>query len=267
MKLAVLVIIFSIVSIAKSEVAVEVVLKPLPAEFQPLEPVIRSHLIAATQAWARHFQTRDCTIEVVFSIRDWPARGAGRSLVSAPFQSEMIDGKHVSEERAAQKIRTGNDPNGKAPDIEIYFDPVYFRTLWFDPEPRTRTAPMPDRSKHKLDAYSVILHELGHACGFNGFRDQKSGALPAEFISVYDRWVTFDGKDFFFNGPNARKVYGRPVPLAHTKNNYHHVAETGADPKLAEDLMNGITLNWSHRYDISPLDIAILTDCGLSPRK
>jgi hypothetical protein len=32
-------------------------------------------------------------------------------------------------------------------------------------------------------------------------------------------------------------------------------------------LMNGITLNWSQRYDISPLDIAILSDCGLSPGK
>ena len=99
-------IIFCIMSVAEGEVAVEVAVKALPAEFQPMEPVIRAHIVAATHAWAGHFETRPCTIEVVFSIRDWPARGAGRSLVSAPFQSEMIDGKHVSEEGAAQKIRT-----------------------------------------------------------------------------------------------------------------------------------------------------------------
>jgi len=46
-------IILSILSVAKAEVAVEVVVKPLPAEFQPLEPAIRSHIVAATQAWAR----------------------------------------------------------------------------------------------------------------------------------------------------------------------------------------------------------------------
>src|SRR4051794_37362641 len=235
---ALLFIVVSIASLAKAEVTVDVVLNPLPLEFRPLGPAIRSHIVAATQAWADHLQTRSCTLEVLFSIRDWPARGAGRSFVSAPFQSQLLDGKHVSEEGAAQKIRTGNDPNGKAPDIEIYFDPVYFRTLWFDPDPTTRTAPMPDRSQRKLDAYSVILHELGHAFGFNGFRDQKTGALPGGFMSVYDRWVTFDGENFFFSGPNARKLYGRPVPLAHTRNNYHHVAENRGDPKLAENLMN-----------------------------
>ena len=44
-------IILSIVGVAKAEVAVEVVVKPLPAEFQPLEPAIRAHIVAATQAW------------------------------------------------------------------------------------------------------------------------------------------------------------------------------------------------------------------------
>jgi len=257
----------TIVSVARAEIAVEVTVKPLAAEFQPLQAEIRAHIVAATQAWARHFETRPCTLTVEFSIRDWLARGAGRSLVSVPFQAEMIDGKDLSEEGAAHKIRTGIDPNGKAPDIEIYFDPGYFRTLWFDPDPATRAARMPDRNEHKLDAYSVILHELGHAFGFNGFRDQKNGALPGKFMSLYDRWVIFDGQNFFFNGPSARNLYGRPVPLARTNNNYHHVADTRADPKLAEDLMNGITLDWSRRYEISLLDIAILNDCGLLPSR
>jgi len=262
-------LLFSMLSVSHAEVAVEVAFKPIPTEFQPLEPAIRSHIIAATREWARHFKTRPSTVAILFSIRDWPARGAGRSFVSAPFGGEMHDGKHVCEEGAAQKLRTGNDPNGNEPDIEMYFDPAYFRTLWFDPDPTTRKAPMPERTQQKLDAFSVILHELGHAIGFNGFRDQKTGVLRGEFLSVYDRWVTFDGKNFFFNGPNAKKLYGRPVPLAHTNNNYHHVAEKGdtSDPKLGDDLMNGITLDWSRRYYISPLDIAILSDCGLQPKK
>jgi hypothetical protein len=81
--------------------------------------------------------------------------------------------------------------------------------------------------------------------------------------------VTFDGKNFFFNGPNTIKLYGRPIPLAHSNTNYHHVAEKNetTNPTLTTDLMNGITLEWGRRYYISPLDVAILSDCGLEPKK
>jgi hypothetical protein len=263
---ALIAVLLSTLCVAHAEVTVEVLFKPLPLEVQPQEAAIRSHIVLATQDWASHFHPRDCTITVQFSIQPWPARGTGRSFVSAPYRGELQDGKHVSEEGAAQKLRTGRDPNGADPDIEMYFDPSYFRTLWFDPDPKTRKAPIPAQ---KLDAYSVILHELGHAIGFNGFRDQKNGRVPGKFMSVYDRWVTFDGRNFFFNGPSAMKLYGHPIPLAHSNNNYHHIAEKGetSDPKLTTDLMNGIMLEWSRRYYISALDVAILTDCGSKPKK
>ncbi len=253
------------VGIAHAEVSVEVLFKPLPPGFQSQEGIIRSHIVTATQDWTGRFQTRRCTLIVQFGVRDWAARGSGRSFVAAPL-GKMHDGKHLSEEGAAHKIRTGNDVNGKDPDIEIYLDPAYLRSLWFDPEPKTRTATVP---RLKIDAYTVILHELGHALGFNGFRNQKDGTLPAEFMSAYDRWVIFDGSSFFFTGPNARKAYGQPLPLAHTNNNYHHVAEKDKtiDPTLTNDLMNGISFMPGRRYHISPLNIAMLSDCGLKPKK
>jgi hypothetical protein len=255
-------------SFASAGIDVIVTFQPLPEEFRKLESAIRSHIVLATHDWARHFITPQARIEVEFSIRDWPARGTGRSFVSAPFENQWHEGRHLSEEGAAQILRTGNDPNGSAADIEMFFDPAYFRTLWFDPDPAKRDAPLPDRDAHMLDAFSVILHELGHAFGFNGFRNPKTGALPGEYLSIYDRWVAFDGKNFFFNGPQATKLYGGPIPLARTNNNYHHVAEKTetTDRTLREDLMNGVTLEWSRRYHISPLDVAILTDCGLRPR-
>ncbi|MEP6662486.1 MAG: hypothetical protein ABJC04_02375 [Verrucomicrobiota bacterium] len=262
-------VIFSALSVAHGEVKFHVSIKPLPAEFQPLETTIRTHLIAAGEEWVRHFQTRDCTIEIEFSIREWPSRGGGRSFVAVPLRGERYEGKFVSEEGAAYKIRTGEDANGDAPDIEMFFDPAYFRTFWFDPDPKARTASLPDRNQGKLDADTVFLHELGHAFGFNGFRDQKNGILRGEYFSAYDRWVTFDGTNFFFNGPTVKKLYGKPVLLAHVNNNYHHVGdkEDTTDPKLAEDMMNGIVFDWSHRYYVTPLDIAMLTDCGLVPQK
>jgi len=249
---------------AGAEVAVKVTFLPMAPEFQRLQPAIREHITVAVQEWMKPFAVKDCTLEVEFGIKSWPARGTGRSFVSTSFQKTQVDGKNLTEEGAAHELRTGEDPNGEKPDIEMFFDPVYFRTLWFDPNPRTRTAPVPDAKQQKLDAYTVILHEIGHAIGFNGFRNQKTGVLPDKFMSVYDRWVTFDGKNFYFNGPETKKHYGKPVLLAHTNNNYHHVGEKGdnRDPSLATDMMNGIQFEWGRRYYITPLDIAMLSDCG-----
>ena len=140
--------------------------------------------------------------------------------------------------------------------------------MWFDPDPRTRRARLPKPEEQRLDAYSVILHELGHALGFNGYRDPGTGELPGQHLSSYDRWVERQGKYLFFNGPQARKSYGGPVPLSRTIANYHHFGEPGraGETRLRKDPMNGFVLEWSQRYEISPLDLAILADCGLKPR-
>jgi len=119
----------------------------------------------------------------------------------------------------------------------------------------------------KLDGMSVMLHELGHAMGFNGRLDPKTGRPSGGEISTYDRLVEYDGKDFFFTGPNAVKAYGKKIPLSHTVTNYHHFGEPGPklDRKLKEDLMNGIVMQYGRRYEISALDIGVLADCGLEP--
>ena len=83
--------------------------------------------------------------------------------------------------------------------------------------------------------------------------------------SSYDRHVRYDGKNFFFVGPQAVKLWGKPIPLARTNNNYHHVCETptGRDALLKVDLMNGIVMQYGQRYYITLLDLAILHDCGI----
>lgn len=140
--------------------------------------------------------------------------------------------------------------------------------FWWDPDLRARSAPVP---AGKLDALSVVLHELGHALAFNGWIDPKTGRLGGTHVSTFDQWVRWDGRDFFFHGPAAVRVHGKPVPLGRTVNNYHHVGEerpgVAPDAGLRADLMTGYRFQWATRYSVTPLDVAILKDCGLPTKE
>jgi hypothetical protein len=244
----------------------KVVIEPFPAEFAGLEPIVSSHVLTAAEMWAQHIRavncTTNCIIEIDFRIQKSPTRVSGRSPRNAPFNNETYNGKFVLEEGLAYKLRTGKAPSGSGPDAEIVIDPAYFKMLWWDPDPQTRTSPVPG---NKLDALSVILRELGHALAFNGFIDPVTGNVGGAYISTYDRWVASNGFDFSFSGPTAVGKYGKPIPLATRSSNYFHVGDDvpNVDPVLKNDVMNGIGLQYGHRYSVSPLDIAILADCGL----
>ncbi len=230
------------------------------------EQTVKENILAAAHLWADVVISKPCSIEIDFSIQPWPARGFGRSSTAVPLGGEKVNGKAVLEEGMAHELRTGNDPNGASPDVEMAFDPEYVKTLWWDPNPRSRTRPMPN---NKLDAVSVIAHEIGHAIAFNGRLDPKRGSPTGGEISPYDKCVIFDGQDFFFTGATTAKLYRKQVPLSKTQNNYHHFGEPGnrLDRKLKDDLMNGIFMEYGKRYIVSALDIAVLVDCGLEVKK
>jgi hypothetical protein len=250
---------------ALAQVEFRVTFKDLPAEFKPIEREIEANILAAARMWAERIDARPCTIDILFRLDAGANRGSGRSLTTARFNNERHGGKRVEEQGWASEMRTGKDVNGDEPDVELVFQPAYLRTLWWDPDPAVRKAPVPP---DKLDAMTVLLHELGHALAFNGWVDPRTGVNDKEVASTYDRWVTYDGANFFFNGPAAMKLWGGPVPLAGTHNNYHHVCDRpqGPQAKLKDDLMNGVTFANGRRYEIGPMDLAILADCGISLR-
>src|SRR4051812_33740711 len=260
----VLIFIASLALISRAQVDFTVTIEELPADQKNLEPVIKSNLIAAAKAWADLVDSKPCTIDILF--RTDPAahagRGSGRSLVTARLGDEKQDDKLVAEQGWASKMRTGKDPNGDKPDIEIVLEPNYMKTIFGDPDPSARKPRIP---ANKLDSMSVLLHEFGHALAFNGWRDPKTGQLPANFISTYDRNVKFENDNFYYVGPAATKLWGGPIPLAKTRTNYHHFCEEpkGRDAQLKAELMNGVVMEYAHRYQIGALDLAVLQDCNI----
>lgn len=257
------------------DVKISVTLGSLPEELAKQEDLVKRNITEAVRLWVEVLDCHpDASFEVSFKIEDVvagdPAKlGFGKSAVSTDFNDEKKDGKLVKEQGMAAELRTGRDPNGDQPDIEICLQTAYVkREFWWDPEPEKRRKRAP---AGKLDAVSVMLHELGHALAFNGWLDQKTGALHDSVMSTYDRHVVVKDGDFFFHGPEAVKIWRKPIPLAKLNNNYHHVGDKGprlrTPQKLTEDLMTGYDFAWATKYEITPLDIAILKDCGLPVKK
>jgi hypothetical protein len=217
---------------------------------------ISTDLTAAGADWARHLAGSG-TIGVQVRFAAIPTAN-GTSAASAYVGQDGATA--VYDQGAAAKLRTGVDPNGAAPDAIITIGDSYLRNqLWFDSQP-TAGGPVPSG---KIDAFSVFLHELGHVFGFNGFRDPTTGQLPGAYESTFDRFVTVRPDGIYFTGEHALAAYGGPVPL--TAGNYTHFgnASPGAGSDLIGDLMNGVSFWYGYRYEISPLDLAVMSDIGV----
>jgi hypothetical protein len=219
---------------------------------------ISLHTIAAGEAWDSVLSGGG-SLEVLVHLADDVPTAAGGSTRTAFIRNNgFLD---IYEQGAANEIRTGSDPFELEPDIQLFVGTGFLTAdLWFDPNPTERLSPVP---LDKVDAFSVFLHELGHAFAFNGFRNPTDGSLPGSFASTFDEFVVFDGANLFFAGRQAVDLYGGPVPL--TFGNYQHFGNRDPRPgsDLVPDLMNGVTFERGRRYDISALDLALVADVGL----
>lgn len=235
-----------------------------PAELQAFEADLQRATQAAAEAWIGQlegdFSGVELTVLVNFVHID---TASGRSLGSG-FAGWRADGVSLWHQGAAYELLTGIDGNGLEPDVEIEIgiDGYLQGELWFDPDPFQRVAAVP---ADRTDAVSVLLHEWGHALGFNGWMDGLTGQLPGAYASTYDNLVVAAAGEplLHFTGASAMAVYGTAVPL--TQGQAVHLGNSGGLPgaDLVPDLMNGVVFERGRRYGISALDLAVMADIGL----
>jgi hypothetical protein len=234
---------------------------------------IRATLLAAGDDWSRYLHGSNARIQLVVDFKDLEHD----FLAESASETSVFFGKNgkleVWEQSVPYEIRTGKDPNASDADGRISIDAKSLAdSFWFDPTPGNRSDETVPYDKE--DAYSILLHELGHCLGFDGWRDWTTAKLPGNVESRFDRFVTVaaDGTGYF-NGPDAMAAYGnQPVPL--TYSDLYHVGNDTNDTEdgngkghpgddLMDDLMSGTGLDWGTRTTISALDIGVLHDIGL----
>jgi hypothetical protein len=262
---ALLIVVWALNSPAIAQVSFRVAIEDEGNEFKKEHADMEANLRAAAELWAERLDG-EASIEIVFRISSDANAGRGSGNSATVVKVKDYGANVIYEQGMAHEIRTGFDPNGDEPDVVIVLHPEYLKTMWFDPHPKRRTAPVPS---DRLDAVSVFMHELGHALAFNGWLDPATGELSGNAISTYDRHVLHDGTEFYFVGLEAIKHHGGPIPLSRKDNNYHHVgrAKDGADAHLVNDLMNGLVFDYGKRYSISDLDLAMLADTGVAVKR
>lgn len=254
---------------------------------------IESHVRAAGLRWTNLIGVpTPRSIDIEIAIADIPTANGG-SVTTAYIGT--VGGRDTYEQGVAHELRLNEDPNLGDPDGRITIGLAYLRNeLWFDPDPATRSAPVP---ANRTDAMSTMLHELGHILAYNGWSDLTTGTPNPDYWSIFDSWFA-PGTSPTFNGPAAVAAWGAPPEL--TVGNIFHwanadqVARARCDvapaawrfgapspnacsappsadaprsldgqPGLVNQLMNGVVFYRGTRYDISSLDVGVLVDVGL----
>lgn len=185
--------------------------------------VILATAQGAADGWAKYIQG-DSTIDIALAIGNI---GSGGILANAgPTYAWNGGGWDYA---TILKAREGYDGNGSKPDGDLTLADYSYRGWFYDP---AGVAGVPG---DRIDAFSVMQHELGHALGFLDFQA-----------------ATDAGGGFVFNGENTRAVLGGASPLDWGR------AHVGFDG----DLM-GASISSGVRKGISDLDLAMLQDRGM----
>lgn len=188
---------------------------------------------------------------------DVAAIGATYLAIGGPASSVAVgtlDGRTLVEPSAEYTLTTGSYLADSTSDVTITLGATYLPQMYLDPN---GTPP-----SNEYDLVGILRHEMAHGLGMTGYIS-SNGARGAD-ETLFDHYVqeNTDGTAYFV-GPNAKAVYGGPVPLTTIDNgeNYYHFADSGAEP-ASGDLMTGLGLPPGPGRQISALDLSVMKDVG-----
>lgn len=229
-------------------------------------PLLAATIQAAVDYLDRYLVFRG-TLDIEINV-ETTATGRFAGTGSQAFAG-TLNGRNVFEPSMAAESRTGIDPHPQEADFSIFVDPQssYLAGLWWDPNIATSLSANPPNDR--TDAFTVVLHELMHGMGVNGYRDTQTGGLPlTDYQSKWDSLLAVANGQASFNGETAVALLGRPVEvrLGGSQGAFH----LGAGPTLAASQMpwiegsnlNGYYYYVGERYLLGRLELAILQDLG-----
>ena len=216
--------------------------------FGQYQSTIQADITAALNNLGKYLNAKG-----VFNVQVLPetvAKGiiaeASGNMASTP--SSLLNTEHNANTVTDFQIEslTGNDPNPSGFDAVVKINMANIARLNLN----ANASP----SSTQIDLVTALTHEMIHSIGFSGYTGYTtSNKTP------FDTYITLQGGNPYFTGPNAEAVYGGPVPLAPASagkgSAYFHV-------DVPNDLM-ATSLSSGEVRTVSSLDLAILKDIGV----
>ncbi|NBN77292.1 DUF4214 domain-containing protein [Microvirga tunisiensis] len=235
----------------------------MTAKYEGLRPALEANAKAVIEYLSNHVAWRG-TLDFVLAL-ETPTTEHKDGLLPSYGGRDAATGHTF----AGAEALTGRDANGADFDAGASLYPAldgtlrnYGSPLYIDPAPNVLAKPVIPAGHH--DFFSIYLHEVLHSLGI------WSTAQHGD--SVFGK-TTFDGLtvqrngQWFFAGPETRKLLGQDLPLDTQGSRDHYATKVRPDGQpdpVDRGLMWQFGNYEQNRWQLGQVDLAILKDLGFT---
>lgn len=220
--------------------------------------LVLDHVSAAFAVWS-NILAGNADVQVKVEFASLGTSGGSKILASASIDQYSYAGVagalRLYESPIAAELKTGTLKAATGAEVTIAIDAGSLSngTFFIDPDPQNSTSASGIMGR-QYDLLSVLIHEVGHALGMNGWR-AAGGTLNGYSESTFDALVGKANGQLVFQGENAKAVAGAN-PILDYNSVYHFQSNDLLDPYAEPG-----------RRDLpSRLDAAVFADLGMGTR-